>query len=394
MNNEHTEKIKHLMIDFEQVTDSVNLDQNEEQIEYIINNIDPHLIGYIFSHILNFNIDYRPIEKINYFIKFIYKENKCVIVHAKLSFKLYCIEEIKKEILEIFKEAIVVLEQALLTYSEEAVVNNDYSLPNYIVYYENKISVIDNDINSNIGEIDRLKKAFQLNEKKLRDGVLLGNEDNEIDRYVEIEKPLRELAFKYHDELDNLEIRLSYLIELYIDNFFSYIEHFLCLLIPMTDEYDETEKYAKILGYDWNAKLQLINKKGELDGIIENLSRIKEIYRNRFAHGLFSREKLVNVMIKNFGAYPLWIGRKYCKGYKGTSNRLNSTQYYESKGVFEKLFLEIKEKYELEVNIIDAGIPTFLKKSYYKDSLENEQKNSDWIDSYWYHQDNVYNMDW
>lgn len=99
-------------------------------------------------------------------------------------------------------------------------------------------------------------------------------------------------------------------------------------------------------------------------------------------------------MIKDFGPYPLWIGKRYCKGYKGVSNRLTSKQYDECKEIFEKLFLSITEEYELQVNIIEAGIPTFLKKQYYNDSLEDEQKNSYWIESYWYHQDNIHNMDW
>ena len=286
------------------------------------------------------------------------------------------------------------MEQALLTYSVEAVANNDYSLPNRAKYYNSKISVIEEDINGNIRVIDELKAKFQSDTKKLKDSILSNSGEYQPERYAEIEKPLRELNYKYYGELETLKIKLSYLIELYIDNYFSYIEHFLCLLIPMTEEYNEKEQYAKILGYDWNAKLQIINKDGKLSAIIEDLSRIKDIYRNRFAHGLFSREKLVNVTIKDFGAYPLWIGKRYCKGYNGVSNCLTSKHYDECKEIFEKLFLSITEEYELQVNIIEAGIPTFLKKQYYKDSLENEQKNSEWIESYWYHQDNVCNMDW
>lgn len=395
MNNEHTEKIKHLMCEFEKINDTINLEQGEQK-EYKINNLDPHLIGYIFSNVLNFNVDYRPIEKVNYFIKFIYKGNKCVIVHAKLSFKLYCRKEIATEILEIFKESIKMMEQALLTYSEEAVANNDYSLPNRNTYYKNKICVIENDISDTILQSKKLETELEKKREKL---IASGRSNKTIvkekrGKYSIIETPLDKLINKYSDKIDDLEIRLSYLVELYIDNYFSYIEHFLSLLIPMTDEYNEKEQYAKILGYDWNAKLQIINKDGKRNAIIEDLSRIKDIYRNRFAHGLFSREKLVNVMIKDFGAYPLWIGKRYCKGYKGVSNRLTSKHYDECKEIFEKLFLSITEEYELQVNIIEAGIPTFLKKQYYKDSLENEQKNSNWIESYWYHQDNVYNMDW
>ena len=59
-------------------------------------------------------------------------------------------------------------------------------------------------------------------------------------------------------------------------------------------------------------------------------------------------------MIKDFGPYPLWIGKRYCKGYKGVSNRLTSKQYDECKEIFEKLFISITEEYELQFNIIEA----------------------------------------
>ena len=55
------------MCEFEKINDNINLEQGEQK-EYKIDNLDPHLIGYIFSNVLNFNVDYRPIEKINYFI--------------------------------------------------------------------------------------------------------------------------------------------------------------------------------------------------------------------------------------------------------------------------------------------------------------------------------------
>lgn len=54
----------------------------------------------------------------------------------------------------------------------------------------------------------------------------------------------------------------------------------------------------------------------------------------------------------------------------------------------------LNEKYGLALNIINSGIPTFLKKNYYEDALLNEEKNRHWIEKYWYNQDNLMNMDW
>lgn len=393
MDNEYIDIIKEKMKDFKQY-EFTKVDENRE---YCVtnSNLDPYLLGYIFDKILNFNVEYRLFEKLNYIISFKYKNKIGKIVHSKLSFTIYFEESISAEVNNIFNEIITIFEKALLQYSEIAVQSNNYSLPNRNSYYVKKLNIIDDDINSFFKRIEKTNKTFEIRKQNL---IKSGNAYKQIEKkhknFSTIETPLSNLSLKYCRKIEKLNLKVSYLIELYIDNYFSYFEHLLCLLYPMTDEYDESKEYSEYLSYDWRAKLEKLNSNGDFTEIIEKMSEVKEIYRNRFAHGLFSREKLVNVMIPSFGSYPLWIGKKYCKGYNGTSIRLSVEEYNKCMKVFTQFLSLLNEKYNLALNIINSGIPTFLKKNYYEDALLNEDENKCWIEKYWYYQDNLINMDW
>lgn len=310
MNNEYTELIKEKMKNFEQYY----FTREDENKEYHVTNskLDPYLLGYIFDKILKFDVRYKIFEKLNYIISFKYKGRIGRIVHSKLSFRVYLDEDINTEVNNIFNEVIIIFEKALLEYSKIAVESNNYSLPNRNSYYAEKLNIIDNDINSLFKRIEKIKKNYEIRKQDLiRSGTAYNQIEKKYKNFTTIETPLSKLSSKYYRKIEDLNVKKSYLIELYIDNYFSYFEHLLCLLYPMTDEYDESKEYSNYLNYDWRSKLERLNGNGDFAEIIEKLGEIKEIYRNRFAHGLFSREKLVNVMIPCFGSYPLWIGKKY-----------------------------------------------------------------------------------
>lgn len=393
MNNKYTDIIKDKMKDFIQYQFSEEEIKNNNLISCLCP-VEPDLMGYVFNKILNFEVKYRPFEKINYQISFKYKGSLGCISHFKLSYTLYLEEKIKDEVLEILVEVNELLEKALIEYSEEAVKKNLYSLPNFYDEYLKKINIIEQNI-------ERIKnKIIRKKELKKRDIQRLKN-TGEADNIIEVDlgdgiKSLRfptyEVEKKYDKKIIILEKELSYTIELYIDNFYSLLEHFLVLLFPMTEKYDENKEFSIYLKCDWRSKIEKLsnNYKDELN----KLSMIKEIYRNRFAHGFFSKEKEIHVYIPTLGNYPLWIGKRYCKGYYGTTNELTYEIYLESKKSFESFMKKIKENYKLQFNIIESGIPTFLKKNIYGEALENEKENAEWIERYWYEQCNRINMDW
>lgn len=393
MDNEYTDIIKEKMKDFKQY----EFTKEDENRDYCItkSNLNPYLLGYIFDKILKFNVEYRIFEKLNYIISFKYKNKIGMIEHSKLSFTIYLEESINVEVNNIFSEVITIFEKALLQYSEIAVQSNNYSLPNRNGYYVKKLNIIDGEINNFFKRIENINKTFEIRKENLiNSGSAYKQIEKKHKNFTTLETPLSNLSSKYLKKIEELELKVSYLIELYIDNYFSYFEHLLCLLYPMTDEYDESKEYSEYLNYDWRTKLGKLNSNGDFTEIIEKMSEIKEIYRNRFAHGLFSREKLVNVMIPSFASYPLWIGKKYCKGFTGTSMILSVEEYNKCSEVFSHFIALLNEKYSLALNIINSGIPTFLKKNFYGDALLNKDENKYWIEKYWYHQDNLRNMDW
>lgn len=392
MNNQYTEIIREKMKDFKQYYFTKDELENNNLIESSCP-IEPHLMSYIFDAILGFNVCYRPFEKVNYQISFKYKEKLGCISHFKLSYTLHIDKTVENEVLNILKEVNELFEKALLEYSQEVVKKNQYSLPNYYNDYSKKIHIIE----KNIEKIKRkINKKTILKDRDIK--MLI--DSGEADKFIEIDHgnckeirfPTTEICKKYDKIIYSLREELSYTIELYIDNYFSLLEHLLVLLFPMTSKYDENEEFSKYLEYDWRRKIEKLSNKymNELD----ELSRIKELYRNRFAHGFFSREKIVHIRIPNYGMYPLWIGKRYCQGYSGTTNELTYEIYKETKKTFDEFTNKIIKDYMLQFNIIIAGIPSFLQKSLYKDALIDEEKNRNWIDKYWYDQDNMINMDW
>lgn len=351
MYNEYIKLIKEKMVCINQKQSSEN--HHLKNLERCNIKYNPNLFGYIFDKILDFKMEYRPMEKINYMICFEYKGKECFIEHSKFYFSLYIDSELKEDLLSLLEEVNILFEQALIEYSENAVKKNDFTLPNYYNYYREKINCINEEICLILREVE---------------GISLTRNDV-------------------------LKIKLSYLIELYIDSYFSYLEHLLILLFPMTVKYNENDRYNDFLKFSWKKKLGKLEN-ANIDKIATELVKIKEVYRNRLTHGLFSREKLINIKIPKLGTYPFWVGEKYCKGYSGISNYLSGDDYI----IVEKIFSEFNKLFEsnygLQMNIIKAGIPTFLEKSQYDNALENHESNNLWIEMYWHYQDQILNMDW
>ena len=391
MKNQYTESIKEKMKDFSQCGENDNF--NEKLLNECCCPIPPDLTSYIFNKILGFKVIYRPMEKVNYEIAFKYKGKYGKINHWKLSYRMYIDKDIEEEVFNILREVNTIFEKALLEYSEEAITQNQYSLPNYFNKYMKQISIIER----NIEKIQkRIEKSKILEEQKIQELTNSGKAEKykEINRgsFIELVYPTIEVHKKYNKKRFILREELSYTIEIFIDKYFSLLEHLLVLLFPMTLKYDSSKKYSEYLEYDWRAKIEKLSPSYNSD--LDQLSEIKEVFRNRFTHGFFSREKEVNIQIPNYGMYLLWIGKKYCRGYIGVPNTLTYDIFQKVKQTFNDFINKLKHDYRLQFNIIIAEIPTFLNKSIYEDALKDDIENQNWIQDYWYEQVNMWNMDW
>lgn len=398
MENEYILKIKELMKDFSQYI--FKDDDKSRKLVEICCPIEPDLMGYIFDKILGFSVKYRIFEKVNYFICFKYKHAIGTLGHYKLSYRLNIEENVKDEILKILEEVKVLIEKALLKYSEDAVKDNKYSLPNHFDLYKEKIDLLEKRITDIPNRLKKLKLKEKREHKRRKEEFhkitatheFIKNQNNEN---VLITTSLGEFLERYWVLERDLKGELSYTIELYIENWFAFIEHIFSLLLPMTKYYNPNEEYSKYLMKDWRSKIEKIFSGNVLfEEDIKNLARIKELYRNRFSHGMFSREKKINVQITDFGMYPLWTGKNYCKGFKGAANILTIEIYEEVKRIFEKFYKKLKEEFPLQFNIIESGIPTFLDISLYAKAFNSLEENTKYIEAYWYYHDNQLNMDW
>ncbi len=384
MQNKYTESIKTIMIDFKKVKNQkFNIDVCV-QLNSVSN--DPSMLGYVFDKLLGFKVKYRIFEKVNYIIRFLYKDSVCSLEHHKLSFRLYSPDKYQQEILDIFSKVEKLFEQALLEYADERVKTNKFSLPNHYSLFNDKLDYLKIKIN---GLQDSINGTELDLEKEIKNIMSLTNMEDSSKRTL-----ISFVRSTIH-EGSNYQLEMSYLTELYIDTYFSYLEHILSLLIPMTEFYDSDKSYVDFLRIDWRKKAEHILYNDEGLYLLDHLSKIKEVYRNRISHGLFSREKKIHIQIEGFGQYPLWIGKKHLRGFTGTPNYLTYEIFEEVENVFKSYDEIINERFELQMNLVVAGIPTFLDTSLYGEkTLLVYEDNQEFIKSYWHHQDNQMNMDW
>lgn len=393
MKNEYTMKIKVLMKDF------IQHNRNNEEIERPLVEvrcpIEPDLMGYTFDKILGFEVKYKVWEKVDYIIVFKYKNTVATLGNYKLSYRLSVEESVKDEILCILKEIKILLEKALLKYSEEAVKNNRYSLPNNFSLYKEKLDLLELNITNIPKRLIDLEKEKE--EKKEEFYGMLPHQvvKYQDGEYVTMETPFGSFLEEYWNLDINIKGELSYTIELYIENWFAFIEHIFSLLLPMTNLYNSKKEYSKYLNKDWRAKVEnIFGDNDDFRVIIDELSKIKEIYRNRFSHGMFSREKQIRVQIKDFGMYPLWIGKKHLRGFHGSSNILTFEIYNQVKKNFDVFFHKVKSAFPLQFNVIEANIPTFLDTSIYGNAFQSEEEKDSFIKTYLYYQGIQRDIDW
>lgn len=357
MNNKYTKEIKKEMKVFREVNYPYDIKLANVLNLYDYNDLDPQIIGNIFSNILNFKIVFHPFEKIDYILSFKYNNKIFRVEHRKMSFELFGEDDsMFKEIISIFMKCIKLYEEALFKYSKSEVKNGNFSLNNYYDYYQKKLSFIENEISKLIIYYNRTLK----NKDYLKSSIF--------------------------------RTKLSNMIELYYYNVYSYIEHIICLIIPLLDiyiKYDYIEKINNCRSF----KIKDLNNH-TFDNIAECFEELKCKYRNRLGHGMITHEKLLIVNAPGLRYIPFWMGDKYCQGFTGPSLYMGKEEYVEMKKLLLEFNNKLDEEYTLEMNIIKNTDIIYLDNSKYIEALKDEESNSLWIDMYNQHIDDLVNMDW
>ena len=194
-------------------------------------------------------------------------------------------------------------------------------------------------------------------------------------------------------------MELIYNIEAYIDTFYSALEHVLTLLFPFTNNFLSEHSYYKSFirntRWAWDAKVNDVCKNIISDKLFQELRRVKEVYRNHNAHGGFSREMMAYVQITDFGAYPLYIGKNYLKGFLDNDEDKISYEMYERiKEIFNEFWTMLKKNFEIPMMIIDSGLPIPVDAKIYMENIKGKDDAELFIQKQWYDIDNQSNMDW
>ena len=144
------------------------------------------------------------------------------------------------------------------------------------------------------------------------------------------------MRMKGADYLKSLNREIVYDIEAYVDTFFSALEHILTLLCPFNGGVEDKKSYYKNYirntKWHWEAKIRNACNGAMPDEVVNELKRIKEVYRNHNAHGGFSREMMAYIQIPLFGRYPMYVGKEYLQGFmEGASYTVSYDMYLHSK---------------------------------------------------------------
>lgn len=374
-------ELKETLKDFKIINEKTYKGNENVKIDYMENPLNPNLLSYCFKNVLGFEVYFRIAEKVNYIIEFDYKSTYAKAENKKMSYAIYVDEKYKTEIIEILENVKTLLEQLFTSIGEHALLNNKIYMKNEAPEYFEKINFLEN-------------KIEQLNRNKNNISKKLNGQFDEIKQEGYIV-----WRSKGSDYLHKLNLELIYNIEAYIDTFYSALEHVLTLLFPFTNNFLSEHSYYKSFirntRWAWDAKVNDVCKNIISDKLFQELRRVKEVYRNHNAHGGFSREMMAYVQITDFGAYPLYIGKKYLKGFLDNDEDKISYEMYECiKEIFNEFWTMLKKNFEIPMMIIDSGLPIPVDTKIYMENIKGKDDAELFIQKQWYDIDNQSNMDW
>lgn len=374
-------ELKETLKDFKIINEKTYKGNENVKIDYMENPLNPNLLSYCFKNVLGFEVYFRIAEKVNYIIEFDYKSTYAKAEHKKMSYAIYVDEKYKTEIIEILENVKSLLEQLFTSIGEHALLNNKFYMKNEAPEYFEKINFLEN-------------KIEQLNRNKNNISKKLNGQFDEIKQegYI-VWRP------KGSDYLHKLNLELIYNIEAYIDTFYSALEHVLTLLFPFTNNFLSENSYYKSFirntRWAWDAKVNDVCKNIISDKLFQELRRVKEVYRNHNAHGGFSREMMAYVQITDFGAYPLYIGKNYLKGFlDNDEDKISYKMYERIKEIFNEFWTMLKKNFEIPMMIIDSGLPIPVDTKIYMENIKGKDDAELFIQKQWYDIDNQSNMDW
>lgn len=347
------------------------------------NPLDPHLFSYCFDNILQFDVEYQIFEKVNYYIEFDYKGCFCSAIHKKLGFYVYINQKHKQEFIELLKQSREILSNFFQELGKAALNENKFTMENEYYLFKEKFDFFSN----KIYDLEKEKETFKTEKVEEIKAI------NDISTKIQFSNEYYQIERKYL-------LEEKYAIETYIDTFYSFLEHILTLLYPFTPNFDLSDPYAKRKIHNprwtWDKKfIDVLSDDSESTKYLDDLREIKEVYRNRTAHGMFSRELKVYSEIDGFGRYPIYLGKNYLQGFLDDySYYLSFDKFQEIKLLFDKVILLLRETYPGPMIFIEGGalIPVDVRLLTY--NVQDTEEAEKLLEHHLFMLDNQLNMDW
>lgn len=355
-----------------------------EVIDGLSNPLDPNLLQYCFDHVLGFEVSYRIAEKVNYVIEFDYKGTYGYVIHRKLSYELKIHRKYKDELLEALQKARQLLSEVFFECGKEALKNNTFTMENEAPAFQEKLDFYSE-------RIDDLEKKRSMLDKEQTRQVRAAIKEN---------RNWTDIFNFYSEQLRLNRLEQKYSIESYIDTRFSCLEHILTLLYPFTPRFSLDKSYSKEFinnpRWTWDKKLSDVACGNDsIMSLLAPLREIKEIYRNRNAHGLFSRELKVYVPIEQFGRYPMYLGKNYLQGFVDDfSISLDYERFCKIRELFGQLLDLLREEYGIPMVFIERGVFIPVEAGGLIEGITSIEEAEHAIEKYYYMMDNQLNMDW
>lgn len=249
----------------------------------------PRLLYFLLTRI--FKLPTRSLgEKMHWNVAFAYKNNNYAITHEKFGLRLYMENktEVKpKEVLGKLKKSLEKVEKDYLSsFAKEQISKGNITINNHFIKLDNQYKYF------------RDKATFEYAPKEINNSV-----DNENISPLEL---VNSLAARINEKWSSIRAG-QYNTLAMIDAYYSRLEHLLVLALPFSKYDREKDNLSNFVGSLWSEKLRRILNFAdkEVQHHYNALVKIKEKFRNTFAHGGFEKNgQSFYFHIDGIGAIP------------------------------------------------------------------------------------------
>lgn len=255
--NKITSNLKIFLKDFSQKYSEDLLFANRSYKHSLSGDYDKcRLIRYIFAEILSFKVSDQPMEKVNWWIPFSYKNKyECAASHQKFGFRIYVKSESEEESKKIAEEIESKIFKAIDLATPLFNLNADDAL-------ENGKIIVDNNFNN------------------------LYNEYNFFKRQALLKKELTAKKQQYSPRVGRAYFEKYYFEKAVYFTFYSMLEH-LCVLFLAFTNVPDRQNVNLFLKKKWSEKFNTVFdlNKPEFNEIYLHLKGLARYRRNPAAHG-------------------------------------------------------------------------------------------------------------